>query len=130
MDETESSDLSRLAERTKRPVRVYQVPAAIGGGDFKSLGLALLTADDELEAQERAAAGGGAGARLFRELALQSLAEVNGSPVSIAEGTAESAWNRMHPKLRSLVTTEYRTANIANDGELADFRKGAVVKLA
>lgn len=111
-----------------RTVYTYDVPPLLQktskGVIVKTIGVAELQPLDEIEATKRAR---GDAARLAFELALQSLATVNGTPVSLGDGSAETAWTSLGPKLRNLVMSAYAENNQAGQNDLVGFlasRKG------
>jgi len=88
-----------------RPVFVYDVPEKMAAATgTKSIGVVQLSSRDELTAAKRA---NGDSNRLAFELALQSLAEVDGQAVSLTDGTADKAFNEMDPLIRNLLLNAY-----------------------
>lgn len=102
-----------MAETTTRMMWRFQIPKehnADGkvlddcGTPAESITMKRLTAGEEMDAMKRAGANPG---RISYELALQALAKVDGVPVSIADASADVAWERLGPKGRSLAITAY-----------------------
>lgn len=116
----------KLAEKTPRPVYVYNLPASVAGV-ISSIGIVELTANEELMAAKRAA---GDTHRLAYELALQSLAEVNGNPVALKDGSADKAFNDMGPKVRQLLMQAYAKIHGPEDSVVADFLQSQTVRVA
>ena len=107
-----------------RVVVEFEIPANLQktsrGLVVTTIGVAELTPLDEIESAKRAR---GDTSRLAFELALQSLATVNGKPVSLGDGSAEGAWLAMGPKLRNLVMTAYGELNSAGNADVTGFLK-------
>lgn len=101
---------SDLAARTQAPTRnVYRftIPdkvRALSVCGTKSIGLVKLTAEEEVQATERA---GGNQARTGYQLAKASLCEVDGAAVSLADNSVDRALERMDPLVRQLTVTAY-----------------------
>ena len=116
-------DLKAIAT-SNRVVHVFDVPETLQktsrGLVITNIGVAELTPMDEQSAAQRAR---GDGHRLAFELALASLASVNGRAVSLANGSAEEAWTAMGPKLRNLVMTAFGELNGAGQEAAASFLK-------
>lgn len=111
-----------------RVVFTYAIPADLQktsrGVVVTTIGVAELTPLDEIEAAKRSR---GDTTRLAFELAMQSFAEVNGKAVSLSDGSAESNWTAIGPKLRNLVMTAYSEVNQAGGEAVVGFlasRKG------
>jgi hypothetical protein len=102
-----------------RVVNTFDVPPGISSA-IKQVGLIELTADEELMATKRSRQDN---VRLAYELAKQSLTEINGNKISIADGSADKAWNEMSPKLRNLVIRAYAELHAPPDEEADDFLK-------
>lgn len=104
------------AERT-RIRHTLAVPKGIPGG-VRSLTLIELTADEELQAEERAPGGGG---KKAVEICKAMIAKVDGKAVSTVDGSVDAAWAGFHPKLRSLLVTAYARFHLASDEEVSGF---------
>lgn len=96
-----------------------------GGAAVDNVGLKLLLPNEERMVAKRC---GQDAVRLTYELTKESLAEVNGQPVSVAEGTADDWWGRFHPQVRQLVMTGYAELNTPPDGAAEDFLESRRVK--
>lgn len=107
-----------IAAPSGRTVHSYEVPASLRGYGIESIGVIELKAGEELMATKRAQSDP---MRLAFELAKESLRRVNNAPVSTADGTADSVWDSMHPKVRNLVVSAYGDVHQPKNAELADF---------
>ncbi len=113
-------DLARIGlqdTNKDRTIHRFKVPDSIPG-DIRSLGLVELTADDELKVEARCK---GNSDKRAQEMAKAALAEINGQPVSVSDGSADSAWSGMHAKVRMLVTSAWLKLHLATDEESAAF---------
>lgn len=110
-----------------RITHTYTVPHRLAqGGAFESIGLVELNAEQEIFATKRAK---GDPVRLAWELAKECLVQVNGKAVSEADGSRDSAWEGMGPKLRNLVLSAYNDLHAPEDADAASFlgsRKSAL----
>lgn len=114
------SILDELNKRDERVIHRYDVPERVGQGEYKTLGMVELTGHDELQAAKRAH---GDAIALAWELAKQSLREVNGERVSVADGSVEKAFNRMPPRVRSLVMAGYSDLHNVEEEDSKAFLK-------
>lgn len=114
------------AKASARPVHVFEVPSGLDGDGVTSIGMVELTADEELMATKRAH---GDTMRLAYELVKQSLVEINGAKASIADGTADTAMNKMSPKLRQLVLGAYGELHAPPEGAAEAFFKSRKVRV-
>jgi hypothetical protein len=103
--------------RPKAPVHVFNIPVSISG-DIRSLGIKELTGEEEIMAERRARGDRG---RIAVELTKAALVEVNGSPVTQGDASADMAWTKMSPKVRTLAITAYTRLHIPDDEETAGF---------
>lgn len=95
----------RLAAQAQRPMHVFTVPAALTSVvGMKKIGMVELTGDEELLVQRRI---GAEVTRIGYEMAKESLRMLDEKPVSTSDGSADRAWNQMHPKGRALVVQAY-----------------------
>ena len=108
-----------------RPVYLYDVPQSVPG-DIRCVGLVELTSEDELDATKRAR---GDTMRLAFELAKQSLVEVNEKPVTQADGSVDSAWDKMGAQVRNLVLTAYAKLHAPSEGVAEGFLKSQRVRV-
>jgi len=93
--------------------------------DIRSVGLTELSAEDEIAATRRAR---GDQIRLAFELAKQSLREVNGKPVKLADGSADKAWNSLGARLRNLVLQAFTEIHTPEEGVIDTFRASRKVE--
>jgi len=120
---TESA--SALTERAKpkaqaRPIYRYDIPSPLAAAGVSKVGLVQLTSSEELQATKRARNDTH---RLAYELAKQSLVEVNGDRVSSADGSVDTAWDQMPPKVRTLVMTAYGNLHAPEEADIDAFLK-------
>lgn len=88
-----------------RELHVFTVPkhmAELYG--IETVGLVELKASEEEKAAKRA---GTNPMTLGSESAKESLRMVNGKAVSTFDGTVDTAWDTMHPKIRNMVISAY-----------------------
>ena len=101
----------------ERTIHVFEIPAALGG-DIRSVGVVELTAAEELMAAKRVRTDPAA---YTFQMAKAALARVNNEPVSLADGSADKAWERMGPKVRALVVTAWNTVSQPSEDEVSGF---------
>lgn len=107
------------APQQSRVVNVFQVPQSVSNeAGVRSLGLVVLTTNEEMMAFQR---GKRDGAKVTLELAKAAVVEVDGKPISLADGSADSFWLRIHPKLRQLVMEAYASLHGAEQAEVESF---------
>ena len=111
--------------KSNRPVYTYTLPAGIADG-VTSVGLVALTADEEIMAARRS---GNDTFRLAYELAKTSLAEVDGKPVGLADGSVDTAFNRMSSKARNLVLRAFTEVNSPVEDDVTGFLKSRQVRV-
>lgn len=104
-------------EGNVRPLYVYVTPQRLHAV-AKSVGLVELTAEEELMAAKRA---NNNPVRLAYELAKESMRQFDGRPVSLADGSADTAWNVMGPVLRTLVITAYQEIHNPKEDDASAF---------
>jgi len=98
-------DVARRGGTPPRPIFEHDVPPSLAAeSGIQQIGLHIITGNEYEMALGRVR---GTPARLALELPKQSLASVNGKRVSLADGSADRAWEQMGPKLRELVTAAY-----------------------
>ena len=118
--------------KAKEPARIiyrYTIPADAqkrANDGVKSIGLVKVTVGEELIANKLAHGDDGAGSV---ELLKMSLREVNGLPVNVADGSAETALNKMDPIVRGLVVVARTRLHQPNEKEVADFLGSATTAL-
>jgi len=115
-----------LPSKPSRPVYTYQVPSNLGGEDFKSIGLVQLTAREEMMAAKRS---NGDPIKLAYEQVQQSIAEVNGEKVSIADGSADKAFNAMPPMVRNLVMAAHAKLHSPAESDVELFLQSREVRV-
>jgi len=104
----------------------YDIPPSLQGTGVKKVSMVELTADEELMATKRI---GTEITRLAFELTKESLRFVNGKPVATHDGTADTAWNRMPPKLRGILINEYSRIHNASQDEAMVFNQSRKVRV-
>ena len=121
----EAAGRPRLEAQPGRVIHEFDVPEAVikaAGRDVTSIGIHELMPDEELQAVRRAKeAGLGGQIQLAGELAKASIASINGKPVSLADGSTDRTWKRMHPQVRQLVVTAYASVHAPPEGAVEDF---------
>ena len=117
---------SAMQARIKRPTYLYTVPTDLQRYGIKTFALVELNAREEIMAAKRA---DNQPVRLAFELARESLREVDGVAVSTAEGTADSVFDSMHPKVRTLLITAYSDLHNPSDKETASFLKSREMRV-
>jgi hypothetical protein len=91
-----------------------------------SVGLHELTIDEELAASQRA---NSSPFRLAYEMPKQALVEVDGQPVSLADGSADIAWSKLSPRARQFVMTAYSKIHNATEDEAKVFLQSQTVRV-
>lgn len=84
--------------------------------------IALLRDGDEAAAADRSSTV----ARVPVELAKGALFAVNGRRVSLGDGSTDTAWGVMHPKVHALVQRMYQKTHYPDDSEV-EFTAGGCV---
>ncbi len=102
---------------SSRVIHRFTIPDSIPG-DVRTIGLVEITAEEELRVEQRCK---GAADKRAQEMAKQSIAEINGQPVTFADGSLDKAWHNMHPKVRVLVASAWVRLHLANDEEVESF---------
>lgn len=115
-----SNDLHSAARASEtRVLHYFKIPPKLAQETgIETVGLIELRAEDELNATRRAHNDP---IRLAYELARESLREINGKPVSLADGSLDPAWNRMSAKIRTLVMTGYSAIHQPGDESTSAF---------
>lgn len=119
-----------IAERAEprapaREVHTFDVPSELDL-TVTSVSLVVLSAEEELQATKRCRNDQ---FRLAYELVKQALYAVNGQRVQLLDGSADKAWNGMHPKLRQLVLMVYADMHAPPDGAADAFLKSRRVRV-
>jgi len=122
---TPNDGLNQKADKKTRPVHVFAIPESLANGTT-SVGMVTLTAEEELLAWKRSR---GENARLATELVKASLAEVNGEPVTLHDGSVDAFWKDLHPKIRQLVLTAYADLHAAEEDDQKAFLASRRVKV-
>lgn len=102
---------------TQRTVHRFKVPASIPG-EVREIGMVELTANDELQVEQRCK---GAPDRRAAELVKAAICECNGKAVGLADGSVHNVWNEMPAKVRTLVNSAWLRLHMATDEELEGF---------
>lgn len=113
----------------KKPVHTFTIPPKLAQAiGVRNIGIREQTAEMELDA---ARASRGNAANMGFDLALRCLAEIDGSPVSLVDGSAEQAWSKLGPKGRQLAMTAYSAVNNLDlsDDEAASFLASRAVSV-
>ena len=118
-------DEQRPAPR-ERPVHTFTFSKKLATAEIQSIGLVQLTSDEEVMATKKAANNA---ANMAQNLVLQSLAEVNGKSVTLADGSTDVAWKKLSPKQRGLVLTAYAELHTPEDSDVEDFLKSQRVQV-
>lgn len=128
------------AAKAARPVNLFTVPEDLrvdiepdlsdAIDDVVEIGMRILTPGEERLAIKRA--GGEVGSILY-QLNCASLVSVkladDSERLHARPGDAESSYNRMHPKIRNLVTEAYNELHRAKEEQSADFLKTRQVRV-
>jgi len=109
----------------ERTIHTFQIPEIIGG-EIKSVGLVELTAAEELMAAKRVKTDPAA---YTFQMAKAALAQVNGDPVSVVDGSADRAWERMGPKVRALVVTAWNDISQPTEEAVSGFLQSRKVQV-
>lgn len=106
-----------LDQADTRVIHRFDIPASVPG-EIRSLGMVEITAQEELQAEQRCK---GASDKRAAEMAKASLVEVNGQRVHFHDGSVDKAWANMHPKVRTLVASAWVKLHLADDSEVDSF---------
>lgn len=121
------AQLMDAARPQSRTVYTYTMPAGLAQeSGFQSIGMVELTGDEERNATKRVF---NEPMRLAQELPIESVRTINGKPVSTADGSAESAWSKMPPKVRSLVTQAYGVLHQPKTSDVQSFLDSVKVQV-
>lgn len=116
-------------EKPSRPVHLFSVPGKLSSEtDIQEVGLITLTADEELQAYKRA--GQKDNAKLATELAKAALVEFNGKPLKLADGTVDTFWKNLDPRVRQLVLSAYAELHGADEDDQKSFLASRKVRVA
>jgi hypothetical protein len=114
-----------LQAQGPRTVHQYTVPAKFGS-DVQVVGMVELTAAEELMATKRAH---GDAFRTAYELAKQSLLTVNGEKVSVVDGSSDTIWNKLNPKVRNLLIAAYSEIHTPEEEDAVNFLQSRTVQV-
>lgn len=116
-----------------RAIHVFKVPEKLAKATgIESIGVVEITAREHAMAMKRARDGGSnvSTATLAGfELALESVREVNGQPITTADGTADAFWNSTSQKIRELTVAAYGAVNSAEQEDAEAFLKSRGLKI-
>lgn len=112
--------LSENAQRDRsRQIFTYTLPEHMAKAHgIETIGLVELTASEETNAAKRA---GTNPMRLGSEQAKEALRMVDGKRVNTFDGSADKAWNLMHPKVRNLVIVAFGKLHQPEQAEAVHF---------
>jgi hypothetical protein len=119
MGESFEEKVAKQRPANNREIHTFTIPPPLQNG-IKTVGLVELTAEEELNATKRAQ---GDGLRLAYEMTKISLVEIDGKTLVRSEGDTDAAFERMHPKVRSLVVSAFNSLHAPDDKETLDFLK-------
>lgn len=113
----------------QRVVYEYDVPESlqqVGNKIVKTISIKELTPEEELRASRRA---GQDAAALANELWRESIAEINGTTVSLADGSTDSYANKFSSALRQLIMTAYSDIHNPKEVDAKVFLKSRRAKV-
>ena len=114
----------KIRREKERALHVFSIPAKLAEKiGVNNIGLVELTGEEELMVTSRARNDV---ARLAYELARESLRMINDKPVSTADGSADKAWNTMHPQVRGMVVQAYSDVHNADSTDVQAFLESRV----
>lgn len=117
-----------LPVKKNRAVNLFDVPNDIAeSSGVLQVGMVTLTAEEELLCFKRAK---GENAKLAMELSKASLVEADGKPLSHVDGSIDSFWKDLDPKLRQLILTAYADLHSAGDENQESFLKSRKIRVA
>lgn len=120
------------AQKKSRNVNVYTVPESIASETgVNEVGMVQLTTEEELLCFKRAK---GDNARLASELSKTSLVEAmcgeERKALSLSDGTADTFWKDVDPKLRQLIMGAYAELHAAPEEDQEAFLKSRKIRAA
>jgi hypothetical protein len=111
----------------KRVIHYFTVPARLQAEvGAKRVGFVELTGREQNLASRR---GGLDPIAIASELAKESLRRLDDQALSTADGSADSVWEKLHPKLRTLCTTAYATLHSPTDDEASGFLRSREIEV-
>jgi hypothetical protein len=110
-----------------KAIYTYTIPESLRTeGGPSSLGLSLLTVDQELTASK---IGRFDTMKTQYEAAKMAIAQADGKDVMNGDGAIDVLWEKVGPKMRALVLQAYNEISSANGEEEAAFFKSRSVKV-
>ena len=113
---------SQRLEAVSAPVRTvhtFTIPKGLAT-EVQTVGFHQLTTSEERQALKAAS---GDTAKAMYEQIKHSIAEVNGKPVSVADGSTDKVWETMDPRVRTLCMAAYQKLHIPENDAVEDFLK-------
>jgi hypothetical protein len=119
--------MAEAAQAKTRVVNLFEVPESIQAtAGVAEIGMVTLTSDEELTCYKKAK---GDSAKLATELAKTALVEADGKKLSPGDGTVDTFWKDLDPKLRQLVLTAYADLHAAPEEDQESFLKSRKQKV-
>lgn len=113
--------LKAVSTAPSRNVNLFEIPETLAEETgVTEIGIVTLNSDEELACFKRSK---GDNAKLATELAKQALVEANGKPLTGADGSVDSFWKTLDPRLRQLVLTAYTELHGATEEDTQSFLK-------
>jgi hypothetical protein len=109
-----------------RQTYVYDIPPEVQVNGITSLSVRELTIEEEKMVYRRV---GSDIAAAVSELSKQALCEINEQKVSLADGSADKAYDSFSPQLRQLVVTAYTETNNADEKTIKKFQASRRIKV-
>lgn len=117
-----------VPQKKTRAVNLFDVPSALAEQcGVKEIGMVTLAPDEEVLCYKRAKGDNG---RLAMELAKTALVEADGKVLAQADGTVDTFWNSLDPRLRQLVLTAYTELHAAPEEDQQSFLKSRKLRVA
>lgn len=116
----------------QRPIHTFTFPKVLQDQHgIESVGLRELTVEEDLMAIARSQTVGGAivSARVAYERVKAALAEVNGAPVSLGDGTTDKAFAEFPQPIRELVGAAYAKVSTVEEDLANAFLKSQQVRV-
>lgn len=103
----------------QRPVHLFTIPPKLAAeAGVSEVGLITLTSDEELAATKR---GNRDTAKMATELAKTALVEADGKALKLGDGSVDTFWKTLDPRLRQLVLTAYAELHGADEEDSKAF---------
>lgn len=120
--------MSEAKAGSSRAVHLFTVPSRLAAETgVREVGLTTLNADEELMAAKR---GHKDSAKIATELAKAALVEADGNKLASADGSVDSFWKNLDPRLRQLVLTAYADLHGADEEDAESFLKSRKTRVA